>query len=518
MAAAPTALPSDAALPHPDDADVQHVRLMCVQGPYRGQSFEIRPDPNVGFLTTIVLGRTHKFFGCGVSLSQDHEVSTRHALIECVQPDDDAPDGTLPQYFLRDLHSTNGTALNGLDIPSGEMFALSPGDVIRVGATELTWHPPGGAGGLRGLLWRVASPVSSLAAGLRTPYFARGKEVDFSDEDDANSRKWRDSLARALRRAAVAAAVCLLTFFLVQVILILWGGWTAAMAQQRLATEAAARAKLPPTPRWTLPDKSLIRQQMRDAMGLDMLELRLARLGRQASAADTLRRILAVIMTALARRTAALQRGGSGGDKDDRWLRAAATKAMVAARALAKEHAEAALLSARTEAIAGLYGEGGTAKSHPLATDSFDAAINRYAADDIGRPDFALRTTGGSIWHVEQNEAPERDCSSDAARAAAASAGGVSGGAGLGCNAERIYDRTAESLQQFAKPITRRVDKGWRKIVPEGAERAIDAHRRVGDCFPFPGQTANITVKLSKCLTVEAVSMEHVSTRVAHDR
>jgi len=81
------------------------VKLKALLGPYRGQTFVIQASEGM-FLTTIVLGRTRKFFGNGVSLSKDHEVSTRHALIEV--HNGDGPLGGV-RYFLRDLHSTNGT-------------------------------------------------------------------------------------------------------------------------------------------------------------------------------------------------------------------------------------------------------------------------------------------------------------------------------------------------------------------------------------------------------------------------
>jgi pSer/pThr/pTyr-binding forkhead associated (FHA) protein len=42
------------------------------------------------------------------------------------------------QWILRDLHSTNGIAVNGRMVPEAR---LAPGDQISLGRTRLEWTP-----------------------------------------------------------------------------------------------------------------------------------------------------------------------------------------------------------------------------------------------------------------------------------------------------------------------------------------------------------------------------------------
>jgi hypothetical protein len=63
--------------------------------------------------------------GSGVRLDGDEFASARHARI------DPRPDGV----WVEDLGSTNGTFVNGSQITSRRL--LQPGDVLRVGETEL---------------------------------------------------------------------------------------------------------------------------------------------------------------------------------------------------------------------------------------------------------------------------------------------------------------------------------------------------------------------------------------------
>jgi hypothetical protein len=63
--------------------------------------------------------------GSGIRLDADEFVSTRHARIE------PRADGT----WIEDLGSTNGTFVNGSRVKSAR--ALRPGDVIRIGETEI---------------------------------------------------------------------------------------------------------------------------------------------------------------------------------------------------------------------------------------------------------------------------------------------------------------------------------------------------------------------------------------------
>lgn len=58
----------------------------------------------------------------------DEFASTLHARVES------RPDGV----WLEDVGSTNGTAVNG--VPIGEARKLAPGDVIRIGGTDLRFE------------------------------------------------------------------------------------------------------------------------------------------------------------------------------------------------------------------------------------------------------------------------------------------------------------------------------------------------------------------------------------------
>ena len=91
-------------------------RFVVVNGPgYRaGRAIDI------GVAT--VVGRDHE---SGVRLDGDEFASARHARI------DPRPDGV----WVEDLGSTNGTFVNGDRVDSKRL--LQPGDVLRVGETEL---------------------------------------------------------------------------------------------------------------------------------------------------------------------------------------------------------------------------------------------------------------------------------------------------------------------------------------------------------------------------------------------
>ncbi len=57
----------------------------------------------------------------------DGLVSRYHALVQKIK---DA-------YFIKDLDSTNGTFVNGHEIPKGNYIKLNRADVIRIGRTEI---------------------------------------------------------------------------------------------------------------------------------------------------------------------------------------------------------------------------------------------------------------------------------------------------------------------------------------------------------------------------------------------
>jgi hypothetical protein len=74
----------------------------------------------------LTLGRG---FGNDVSLDRDEYVSTRHARIEPRR------DG----FWIQDEGSTNGTFVNGDKLT--EPHRLQPGDLIRIGDTDLRFEP-----------------------------------------------------------------------------------------------------------------------------------------------------------------------------------------------------------------------------------------------------------------------------------------------------------------------------------------------------------------------------------------
>ena len=69
----------------------------------------------------------------GLGLDHDEYVSAQHARVE------PRPDGV----WIQDLGSTNGTFINGDRLTKPRL--LQPGDVIRVGETDLRFEPDYGA-------------------------------------------------------------------------------------------------------------------------------------------------------------------------------------------------------------------------------------------------------------------------------------------------------------------------------------------------------------------------------------
>lgn len=70
-----------------------------------------------------------------IGRSQDNDVvidsklaSRYHAVIQKIKDD----------YFLKDLESTNGTLLNGMQIPKDKYVKLGHSDTITIGKTKLT--------------------------------------------------------------------------------------------------------------------------------------------------------------------------------------------------------------------------------------------------------------------------------------------------------------------------------------------------------------------------------------------
>jgi pSer/pThr/pTyr-binding forkhead associated (FHA) protein len=98
-----------------------------VQEPSRSARFLVLDGPDgrqgdtLEVTAATVLGRDR---GSGLRLDEDEFVSARHARIE---PRGDG-------IWIEDLGSTNGTFVNGQRITAER---LQPGDVVRVGQTEL---------------------------------------------------------------------------------------------------------------------------------------------------------------------------------------------------------------------------------------------------------------------------------------------------------------------------------------------------------------------------------------------
>ena len=106
-------------------ADAAKLRAAHGLGPARfvvlaGPGF--RPGAPLEVAGVSTVGRDHD---CSVRLDGDEFASARHARI------DPRPDGV----WVEDLGSTNGTYVNGARITSQQL--LQPGDVLRVGETEL---------------------------------------------------------------------------------------------------------------------------------------------------------------------------------------------------------------------------------------------------------------------------------------------------------------------------------------------------------------------------------------------
>jgi len=74
-----------------------------------------------------IIGR---FSSCHLSI-EDTELSRQHCQIEC-------EDGS---YYVRDLHSQNGTQVNGRPV---SRHRLSPGDVIAIGNAKIVFEDPSG--------------------------------------------------------------------------------------------------------------------------------------------------------------------------------------------------------------------------------------------------------------------------------------------------------------------------------------------------------------------------------------
>ena len=92
-----------------------------------GRFFVVKsPELELGGIIDVTAPTTvGRDVGSGIRLARDEFASARHARIE------PRADG----IWIDDLGSTNGTFVNGARVKSGR--ALRPGDVVRIGETEL---------------------------------------------------------------------------------------------------------------------------------------------------------------------------------------------------------------------------------------------------------------------------------------------------------------------------------------------------------------------------------------------
>ena len=100
---------------------IESGRLVVVKSPALDEGDELILDS-----AALLLGRGSRN---DVNLARDEYASTNHARVEPRR------DGV----WLEDVGSTNGTYLNGIKLSRAKR--LTPGDIVRVGETELRYEP-----------------------------------------------------------------------------------------------------------------------------------------------------------------------------------------------------------------------------------------------------------------------------------------------------------------------------------------------------------------------------------------
>ena len=103
-----------------DDPQVDSGRLVVVRSPALEEGDELSLDSSA-----LLVGRGSRN---DVDLTADEYASSEHARIEPRR------DGV----WLEDVGSTNGTYLNGIQLTRAKR--LTPGDVVRIGETELRYE------------------------------------------------------------------------------------------------------------------------------------------------------------------------------------------------------------------------------------------------------------------------------------------------------------------------------------------------------------------------------------------
>eukprot|EP00939_MAST-03C_sp_MAST-3C-sp1_P004459 g4459.t1 len=105
--------------------DLPIVVFKCIEGPYQGKTFTLKPSEDEKE-PVVLIGRSRgrKFRSYGMSLAKDNEVSTNHGRLE-------VRSGTI---FYVDTHSSNGTFVNGEEIPPDKPTRFAGGDSFVIGA------------------------------------------------------------------------------------------------------------------------------------------------------------------------------------------------------------------------------------------------------------------------------------------------------------------------------------------------------------------------------------------------
>jgi pSer/pThr/pTyr-binding forkhead associated (FHA) protein len=89
-----------------------------------GTTYIVFQGRKVPIVHRLTLGRDPK---SSITL-EDKLASREHAVIQKIRED----------FFIQDLHSTNGTFVNGTRIPPGDYVRLRLTDTILIGRTELS--------------------------------------------------------------------------------------------------------------------------------------------------------------------------------------------------------------------------------------------------------------------------------------------------------------------------------------------------------------------------------------------
>ena len=97
-------------------------RLSSMRKP--GTTYIVFQGNRIPIAHRLTIGRNPK---SSITL-EDKLVSREHAVIQKIKDD----------FYVQDLHSTNGTFVNGTKIPPGDYVRLRLSDTILIGRTELS--------------------------------------------------------------------------------------------------------------------------------------------------------------------------------------------------------------------------------------------------------------------------------------------------------------------------------------------------------------------------------------------